>query len=91
MRLKLFILFILLALPCFISCAQVYPIQRYNGELYLFKSFKYGDHHFLYSVDFYEDGTLKSETVEFDRKISPITEQGFKFGETLISGARNFF
>jgi len=91
MRIKHFIYFILLTSLLFISCAQVYPIQRYNGELYLFKSYKFGDHHFLYSVDLYEDGTLKSETVEFDRKISPITEQGLKFGETLISGARNFF
>jgi len=91
MRIKYFICCILFTPLLFISCAQVYPIQRYNGELYLFQSYKYGDHHFLYAVELYEDGTLKSETVEFDRKISPITEQGAKFGEALVTGARNMF
>lgn len=57
----------------------------------MFKSYKWGDHHYLYRVEYYEDGSVKSETAEFDRKISPIMEQGVKFGESLIAGARSAF
>lgn len=88
-KLKIFI-FVLFSTSLLItSCAQIYPIQRYNGEYFFFNSYKYGDHHFLYNVEYYESGAVKSETAEFDRKISPITEQGFKFGESLIAGARS--
>lgn len=70
------------------SCSQVYHIQRHNGSTYAFDSYRWGDQHFLYRVEFYEDGSVKSETAEFDRKISPVLEQGIKFGESLIAGAR---
>lgn len=89
MRLKYLIFAFALTTFLLTSCAQIYPIQRYNGEYFFFSSYKYGDHHFLYSVEYYESGAVKSETAEFDRKISPITEQGFKFGESIIAGARS--
>ena len=91
MRLRHSSFLLLVLLPLLAGCAQTYPIHRYNGELYLFTSFKYGDQHFLYHVEFYESGALKSETAEFDRKISPLMEQGVKFGESLIAGARDAF
>jgi len=84
---------IAICLVCLLAtgCAKTYYIQRYNGEFYAFDSFKWGDQDFVYKVEFWENGNVKSEAYEFHRKISPVMSEAGNFVKAALEGAKEAF
>ena len=82
------ILVLLVASMSLVGCAKTYHIERYNGDFYTFESYKYGDQDFYYKVSFYEDGSVKEESVGFTRKISPVLSEVGNVAKSALAGAK---
>ena len=82
------LLFLIVCILSICGCAKTYHIERYNGDFYTFESYKYGDQDFYYKVSFYEDGSVKEESVGFTRKISPVLSEVGNVAKSALAGAK---